>query len=115
MRTSDHDVKMAVRRTLSRHWVDLHAVRYLCNRGSVRFQGHLHRLDQSPSPPYGSLLEAIESETRRIPGVRGVFFNLENWVRDSQGRWAEKSRHRSAELADGVVLELQAPSEPKAD
>ena len=35
-----------------------------------------------------SMLETLETEIRRLRGVQRVYFNLNNWLKDSSGRWS---------------------------
>jgi hypothetical protein len=78
-RKADLDINCRVRRVLVRHWIDLGKMSSRTTRCVVTLSGSLMRLphinpDIDSATP-GSILEEI----RRIPDVRRLQVNLDNW------------------------------------
>ena len=88
---SDYELRLHIRRVLSRHWIDLPSLRIQCSQGIVRLQGILQRIDGSPCTGGNSLAEAVDVESRRAPGVRSVYMDLENWTQDNTGSWQQRT------------------------
>lgn len=81
-------INSAIRHLLTHHWIDLHEIRWLTFRGTVRFAGRLRHVGDRPFETSSeSFLDVLELETRAIPGVRYVYFDLSNYVRDDHGQW----------------------------
>ncbi len=79
MEVSDSRIKSLVRAVFARHWIDLQKVEYRSIRGTVHVRGELCRLSGRASGVRDpSLLEAIEAELKRIPGVSRVYFDVVN-------------------------------------
>ena len=74
MTTPDTRIAELVRRTLSRHWIDLTQIRYSCTTGTVRFNGTMQRRGGGAPPLRIPLLELIGNEIKSIPGVKKVYF-----------------------------------------
>lgn len=72
MSFSDFRIKSMVKTVLVRHWVDIHRIRIECFRGNVHLKGELCQLKRRESSE-NTLLEKIEREIRRLPGVRKVY------------------------------------------
>ncbi len=73
MDVPDLQIKTQVRAVLTRHWIDLTRIGYDCCRGSVRFRGEISLVEGHHCSSPGALLEALESEIKRIPGVKSVY------------------------------------------
>jgi hypothetical protein len=97
MTHSDFRTNAALRQVLARHFVDLAAVRFGSFRGTVRFNGRLTHVSGRPFVISDrSLLEAVEADVKRIPGVRAVFFDLTNWPKDAGGSDPDDALGRAA-------------------
>ncbi len=101
MSVDDFRINASVRRILSRCWVDEGSVRYGAVGKTVYFHGRFEKV--RPARPRLAetwerhrpedaaenlaLLETVEKEIRREPGVVDVIFKLDNF-RKVQGRWS---------------------------
>jgi hypothetical protein len=82
MKVSDIRINSLVKSVLTKHWVDVHKIKLDYFGGTIRLSGEIcpigtgarRRLD-----PY--TVELIESEIRRVPGVKRVYLNFTNWHR----------------------------------
>ena len=90
MVASDFRTNAKIRQVLTRHWIDTQELHFGCFRGTVRLTGRMLHINREPLRHGGTgFIETIESEIRRIPGVRAVFFDLSNWRRDKSGAWEQ--------------------------
>ena len=78
MEVSDSRIKSLVKAVFARHWIDLQKIEYRSIRGTVHVRGELCRLSGRASVRDRSLFEVIESEIKRIPGVKGIHFDVIN-------------------------------------
>ena len=79
MEVSDSRIKSLVKAVFARHWIDLQKIEYRSIRGTVHVRGELRQLSgRTSSVRDSSLLEAIETELKRIPGVNQVYFDVVN-------------------------------------
>ncbi len=107
MTQSDFRINGQLRQVLARHFVELAVVRFGSFRGTVRFNGRLAHMNGRPFAASDlSLIEAIEQEARRIPGVRAVFFDLMNWKKDGDGRWKQLVDATSLDDGESNVFEV---------
>ena len=84
MATSDFKINCKVRSVFARHWLDLQRVRFASFRGTVRVQGELVVLGgEGRLEP--TKIEVLETEIRRIGGVKRIVFDLANWRRAASG------------------------------
>ncbi len=112
MSVSDLTINSAVRRILSRHWVDLSEIRFGAFRGTVRFTGVLcHLSGRLPDHGKMTLLGAIEQETRRICGVQHLHFDVSNWTKDKSGNWKELSSKACSGSPSEPNTQDNAPSQ----
>ncbi|MBK8980604.1 MAG: hypothetical protein IPM29_32270 [Planctomycetes bacterium] len=102
MSGSQYEIQAAIRRVLTRHWIDLDRVRFGAFRGVVRVSGELRAAVPSAPDPSASLLDVLRSEILRIRDVKGVAFDLDNWVRDGEGRLVPAERRVSLFGDDGA-------------
>lgn len=72
---SDLEIKSRVRGALTKHRLDLTALDFDCCKGSVSFRGRIC-FAEGHTPPESNvpLLEMLQMELKRIPGVRKVYF-----------------------------------------
>lgn len=89
---SDLDVNRGVRRILVKHWIDLGRISVRSTQGNVFLRGRLLRLQGTKGDLTSPLVEAMFHDMERVPGVRGVTPNLENWIKDG-GRWRVFERY----------------------
>ena len=74
-KTGAAQINSAVRSVLAKHWVDMNVLRISSTRGTVRIEGDMRLLPgHHPRQPGAAKMERIQSEIRRIPGVRRVRF-----------------------------------------
>lgn len=93
MAANDHEINRGVRGVLSRHWVDLSSTNFASRQGVVRLMGELRRVGpQSDQALENTNLIALDTELRRLRGVRRVHFDLANWRRNEDGEWVRSER-----------------------
>lgn len=74
MPVADFRINSLVKSILVKHWVDLQKIQYDTHRGNVYLRGELSQLKRRNTGEFElSLFEVIESEMRRIRGVRKVY------------------------------------------
>jgi hypothetical protein len=100
MSADDFRINAFVRQVLTRRWVDLNAVRFGATGRIVYFHGRFERFrpengnnedawEESAGARLAenlALLETVEKEIRREPGVVDVVFRFENF-RKLKGKW----------------------------
>lgn len=102
MSADDFRINAFVRQVLTRRWVDLNTVRFGATGRIVYFHGRFERFhpdngkseseetwEESPTAKLAenmALLEVVEKEIRREPGVVDVVFRFENF-RKHKGKW----------------------------
>ncbi len=94
----DTEVRSEIRSLLVRHRVDLWKLQVRVTSGTVRITGELCYLGSSyPNAPT-TLVEGLERELIRSPGVKHTSFDLTNWNRLATGEWkpVEKVEHQQA-------------------
>jgi hypothetical protein len=101
MSAEDFRINAFVRQVLSRSWVDTDALRYGAVGRIVYFHGRFHRVRPASEDDTGhplrmrlehlnenlALLDRVEKEIRREPGVADVVFRLDNF-RKVNGKWS---------------------------
>ncbi|MEQ8768541.1 MAG: hypothetical protein RL885_31840 [Planctomycetota bacterium] len=89
MANSDLAINVRIRNVLASHWVDLRLVQFRAYKGTVRLTGMLKRItkinDSVPMP-----IPQIEAEVRRIDGVKSVFCDFDNFIKNMEGSWVER-------------------------
>ena len=78
-RKVDLDINCRVRRVLVRHWIDLGKMSSRTTRCVVTLSGSLMRLPHINAEVDSATPAAILEEIRRIPDVRRIQINLDNW------------------------------------
>ena len=73
MAVPDIQIRTNVRSVLTRHWIDLARLSFDCCCGSVRFRGEISFAEGHRCSSPAALLETLESEIKRIPGVKSVY------------------------------------------
>ncbi len=86
MSREDIDTNRAVRSVLVRHWLNLGLLTVRTFSGRTTLRGDLVRMDGFKEPLTSAIVEAILGEIRRLPSVRHLNVQVENWVQ-SGGRW----------------------------
>jgi hypothetical protein len=98
---SDMELRSRVRGVLTRLWIDLQTLDLGCYRGAVRLRGELrHSGKLACQPVEAGAIELLETELRRLRGVRQVLLHVANWRRNDSGQW---------ELANKTRLRLRGP------
>jgi hypothetical protein len=82
-RKLDLDINCRVRRVLVRHWIDLGKITARTARCVVTLSGSLMRLPHINSEVDKATPEVILEEIKRIPDVRRLQVNLDNWTGQS--------------------------------
>ena len=119
MAASDFRTNALIRQVLARHWIDIQELHFGSFRGTVRFSGKLchanGRLLDDGGP---GLLEGLEAEIRRIDGVRAVYFDYANWMRDECGRWIPvqtAAEYLPGEVEPETLADPQVAATPGGD
>ncbi|MFC1672118.1 hypothetical protein ACFL01_03170 [Planctomycetota bacterium] len=95
-----------VRGVFARHWIDLGLIIVVFSRGTIRLQGRLQKLQEAGDPVDEGLLNVMDQEIRRVPNVKRVNFNFENWVKTSAG-W-QRLTDRKAVVRGGGGAHIEA-------
>lgn len=89
----DWDINVCVRQELVKRFVDLRRIRFSTISGIVYLKGSIvfTKIKDEPEPIVATIEERINAERKRladlekrikkIKGVKGVVFNLEEWVK----------------------------------
>ena len=78
-RKVDLDINCRVRRVFVRHWIDLGKISARTTRCVVTLSGSLMRLPHIAPEVDATSPEVILGEIKRIPDVRRLQVNLDNW------------------------------------
>lgn len=91
---SRYEINRLVRSVLSRHAVDLEALSISSSASLVYLNGFLKKSMGEDLKPAN--IDVIFREIERIPWVRGIVTDLENWVvTSSDGAWFAVAKGRS--------------------
>jgi hypothetical protein len=113
MSVQDLELNCHVRGVLARHWIDSNRISFHTRRGHVQLAGELRVIGAPKNKERtAGVLQAVESEIRRVQAVRTVSFELTNWIRDECGGWvcteATLRPHRAsaaqAKVSDAVEI-----------
>ncbi|MGE0142632.1 MAG: hypothetical protein AB7I19_08395 [Planctomycetota bacterium] len=91
MARSAYQVQAEARRVFARHWVDLDRLRFGIYRDTLRATGELHAIGDAARSGSLPLIEALTAELLRVPEIRHVALQFDNWERGGDGRWREVS------------------------
>lgn len=117
-------INRGVRAILVRHFIDLGRMSIHPSSQGVRLQGTFVRLPGVAAPLTPELMVAIMGEIARVPGVRRVEADFENWTQEGgMGGWHEVARKKSAlpKLADSGagsaprIFEIPTTDHPKPE
>ena len=87
MAQTDLEINKNIRKVLVRHWVDLGRLRMSSAGGRIYIRGLLTKIPgQGTTDLATANVDAIFSELKRIPHVKWVSADLENWT-DANGTW----------------------------
>jgi hypothetical protein len=78
-RKTDLDINCRVRRVLVRHWIDLGKMSARTTRCVVTLSGSMMRLPHINAEVDPATPASILEEIRRLPDVRRLQINLDNW------------------------------------
>ena len=94
-----------VRNQLSKRWIDTQRLRIHVARDTVRISGELVRLGMSSAGSGDSIrIDILETEIKRIAGIKRVYFELSNWVRDDSGKWIAVDKESDRLVTKGFVV-----------
>ncbi len=82
---SSLEINREVRRILVAHWIDLGRVSIHSVKVAAYIRGTLQKLPGADSSVNAACIEAIHDKIRRIPGVRHIHMQLDNWVKGTAG------------------------------
>ncbi|MCX7702940.1 MAG: hypothetical protein N2234_02400 [Planctomycetota bacterium] len=101
MAGEDIAISAAVRRIFARHWVDNTLVSVMAHRGVVHITGIMHKVNAiDEKDDIGEdTLQIIESEIKRIKGVKRIIFSLDGWVKDG-GQFIKTATRRKFEMKE---------------
>ena len=98
MGAADFKINAAVRRVLTQHWISMKKVRYSCIGGIVYVRGFIELMYNAPSRSgegkslTGEQIGELERAIKRIPNVKRVNFQLNDWEKKGDG-WTRKIHH----------------------
>lgn len=77
------------RKIVVKNWLDISRLRIRTVRGVIHVQGRITKLTGSADEREGdeSGMRKLDEDLHAISGVRGVSYNLENWICVSAGTW----------------------------
>jgi hypothetical protein len=99
MQPSRYEINHHVRGVLVRHAVDMHRLSYSCTGATVYLYGELKKEPEGDFSPDG--VESVATDLSRIPGVKGLQFELDNWTISSNLSSWDISRRQYRETRDG--------------
>lgn len=99
---SKFEINRKVRGILVKHWIDLGRLSIRSSTNAVFIHGSLVKLTGQSDKLTSPILENLFQEINRVPGVRRVDVNFDNWTRDgSRGLWRERKQEaKIARLPD---------------
>ncbi len=90
-RRMSEDVKITslARKIIVKNWFDVSRLRVRTTRGVIHVQGRIYKIAGPVNEREGSetVLRKLDEELHGIARVRGVSYQLENWVCASAGSW----------------------------
>jgi len=103
---NDVQITAMARKILVRNWMDVSRMRIRAVRGVIHMQGRIAKLTGSADQREGdeSGMRKLDEDLRMISGVRGVNYQLENWVCVSTGTW-RKLKVKMSEAAQKAIAE----------
>ena len=87
MSFEDNQARATIRHILTGCWVDLTLVNVRVNKGNVYISGSLLRMTQEHREFNASHLKHIDLTIRSLGGIRGIYYNLDNWACNVYGTW----------------------------
>jgi len=110
MDISRYEVNQKVRGVLNCHDIDLTKIDYSCIGNTVYLSGELLKTNESDIVP--AMIDSLFKEIARLPGVRNVQCDLQNWnISNVGGGWQiTKSKKKSFDI---YVRETQQGDETK--
>ena len=94
-----------VRKLLTRRWIDVQHLRIRIAKDTVRLAGRLSRLGgDSWSDKEPPRLDVLESELKRLEGIKRVCLEFDNWIRNESGQWEPAGKHDRRHFAKRFVI-----------
>jgi hypothetical protein len=98
---SRYEINRLVRSVLSRHAIDLESLSVSCSASIVYLSGLLKRVTDTNLNSVD--IDVIFKEIERIPFVRGIVTDLENWIVTSgEGAWLVTPKGRTVRSSAGT-------------
>ena len=76
------EINREVRRIMVAHWIDLGRISIHAVKTSVRVRGSLQKLPGTDTRLNAKQVEEIYRKVSRLPGVRNVFMEFDNWYQN---------------------------------
>jgi hypothetical protein len=110
MLASRYEVNQQVRAILIRHDVDLSLIDYSNVGGTIYLTGELIKGSTAEFLPSG--IDELTKEITRLPGVRGIQFDLSNWIINISRRSLQimRKKHKILEVPLIITREEGAVS-----
>jgi hypothetical protein len=87
---SDYEINASVRRELTSRKVDMTSIQYRTTNGAIEITGALKFLETKSIAAVQAELQILEENLGAIKGVRRVNFDLSDWERNREGKFARK-------------------------
>ena len=93
------------RKIVVKNWIDISRLRIRTVRGVIQVQGRIAKLTGSADEREGdeSGMRKLDEDLHAISGVRGVNYQLENWICVSAGTWRRLKVKMSAAAQKAIA------------
>ena len=112
----DNQIKTNIRHVLTSGWVDITKVLVRVTGGIAYLSGTLQRMTQEHQELLPSQLKRLDLSIRSLRGVRGVYYNFDNWKYSVYGTWSPVNINNQTIEIHGSIptpsTESTAPSSP---
>ena len=106
MSFEDNQIKTNIRHVLTSAWVDITKVLVRVTGGSAYLSGTLQRMTQEHQELLPSQLKRLDLSIRSLRGVRGVYYNFNNWTYSVYGTWSPVDNNQKA------AIDITEPAPP---
>jgi hypothetical protein len=100
------DIKMTAmaRKTVIKNRFDISRIRIRVTRGVIHVSGRFQRLTGSPSEREGdeTSLRKLDEDLHGLSGMRGVHYQIENWMYEPSGSWQKMGPKMSKSAAKAL-------------
>jgi hypothetical protein len=87
--SDDMKITALARKIIVKNWFDVSRLRVRTTRGVVLVQGRIYKIAGPVNERDGTevVMRKLDEDLHGIPRIRGVNYQLENWVSVSSGVW----------------------------